>query len=341
MNPLKLTSCLAVYGLSHAIVDASCILLVLGGIDVKENLLTYIILYNCLAFGLQLPFGLILDQLQRPSIFAMMGCSLLIIALMLVFHPLLATIMAGLGNALFYAGGGTIALNLKPGKAALPGVFVAPGGIGLFVGGIVSKFYGYPYKIFIVMLFVAIVLIFLVRKAPVFYETKKDKPVDYRLLIIILLLLTVCIRSTVGLTVSFPWKSDLSLLVLLTACIALGKALGGFIADYFGWMKVTVGGLATSAVMMFWGTQYPILGMAGMFLFNFTMPVTLVAISNILPGRPGFSFGLTTLAILAGAFPSYVKFGHVISNDIVILILTLLSALCLLFGLKFYLRNFK
>ena len=341
MNPLKLTRYLTVYGLAHAIVDASCILLVLGGIDVKENLPTFIIIYNTLAFGLQLPFGLLLDKLQRPGIFAMAGCSLLIISLMLVLHPFAATIIAGIGNALFHVGGGTVSLNLKPGKAALPGVFVAPGGIGLFAGGLVAKFYGYPYKPFIILLLTSILLIFLIRKAPVSYETRKEKPVDYTALAVLFLLITVCIRSAVGLSVSFPWKSDIALLVTLTVFITLGKGLGGFIADYFGWIKISVGGLAISAIIMFWGAHYPMLGIFGMFLFNFTMPVTLVAISNMLPGRPGFSFGLTTLAILAGAFPNYLNFSHLLPKEIELLLLTLCSALCLFLGLRLYFNSYK
>jgi threonine/homoserine/homoserine lactone efflux protein len=34
-----------------------------------------------------------------------------------------------------------------------------------------------------------------------------------------------------------------------------------------------------------------------------TMPVTLVAIADLFPERPGFAFGLTCLALIAGALP--------------------------------------
>jgi hypothetical protein len=42
MKMAKVATCLLVYGLAHALVDASCILLLLGGIDVRNELLTYI-----------------------------------------------------------------------------------------------------------------------------------------------------------------------------------------------------------------------------------------------------------------------------------------------------------
>jgi hypothetical protein len=42
---------------------------------------------------------------------------------------------------------------------------------------------------------------------------------------------------------------------------------------------------------------------AGLLLFNITMPLTLVAVWGQLPSRPGFAFGLTTLALLRAARP--------------------------------------
>jgi MFS transporter, FSR family, fosmidomycin resistance protein len=341
LNTLKLTTYLSVYGFAHAVVDASCMLLIFGGLDVKGDLLTYIILYNTLAFGMQMPFGFILDKLHSPNISAMIGCILLIIALMFPYHPLMAISLAGIGNALFHVGGGTISLNLKPGKAFIPGVFVAPGGIGLFAGLLISKYYGFPYKIFIILLFTVTILIYFLKKPAISYSTQKEKPIDYFLLTVFLVLITVCIRSLVGLSVHFPWKSDISLLVLLTISIALGKGIGGLIADYFGWIRVSVGCLVISALLIFWGPTYPLLGILGMFLFNFTMPVTLVTISNMLPGKPGFSFGLTTLAILLGVVPSYVSPSLFPIKDVILLLLTLISAVCLWIGLTFYFRNLR
>jgi len=339
LNALKLTTNLAVYGFAHAIVDASCMLLIFGGLDVKANLLFYIILYNCLAFGLQMPFGLILDKLQIPKICAMIGCTLLIIALIFPYYPLMAIITAGIGNALFHIGGGTISLNLKPGKASIPGVFVAPGGIGLFAGLLISKYYGFPYKSFIIILLATTILIYFLKKPAISYSTKTEKPINYLILTVFFVLITICIRSVAGFAVYFPWKSDVSLLVVLTISIAFGKGLGGYIADYFGWIKVAVGCLLISALLTFWGAKFPLFGILGMFLFNFTMPVTLVAISNMLPGKPGFSFGLTTLAILVGVVPTYLSPNNFPLNDIFILLLILVSAICLWIGLTFYFRN--
>jgi hypothetical protein len=53
--------------------------------------------------------------------------------------PFAAVIFAGIGNALFYIGGGTISLSLIPRKATAPGIFVAPGALGVLVGTLLGK----------------------------------------------------------------------------------------------------------------------------------------------------------------------------------------------------------
>ena len=339
MRTSKLTVYLLVYGISHALVDASCVLLIFGGIDVRSQLLTYLLLYNILAFGLQLPFGWIIDRIQKPVLSAVFGCICISLALLLFIHPLAATILACIGNALFHVGGGTISLNLKPGKASMPGVFVAPGGIGLFAGGIILKLYGFDPAVFVILLLCMSMMIFRLKSPQVLYGIKKEKTVNFLILIILLFLVTICIRSAVGLSIAFPWKSKMILLILLTASIALGKGLGGFLADYFGWIKITVGSLGISALLLSFGVHFPAVGMTGIFLFNLTMPVTLVAISNLLPGRPGFSFGLTTCALVAGSLPTFFSYKLFLSKDQVILILILISTIILFTALKLYNRN--
>jgi FSR family fosmidomycin resistance protein-like MFS transporter len=327
---------LLVYGLTHALVDASCIILLFGGIDVRGDLLTYILIYNLLAFGLQVPFGWLNDWIRQPVSSAIIGCGLISLSLMLFIHPIIAIILAGIGNALFHIGGGTVALSLKPGKAALPGVFVAPGGIGLFAGGIALKIYGFHPEIIASFLIVMGLIIFLLKSPAFIYENRKTTEVNYLAIPILFLLITICFRSAVGLSLNFPWKSNMTLLICLTAAIALGKGLGGFLADYFGWIKIAVGGLIISAFLLFFGPKAAVAGIVGLFFFNLTMPICLVAISNLLPGRPGFSFGLTAFAMVAGALPTFYTAKAFLSNGYVILVLTVLSTILLYFALKLY-----
>ena len=336
MKALPLSISLFIYCLCHLVVDAASIALILGGIDVRADLLTYIILYNVLAFGLQLPFGMLADKFKNPVIISFIGCLVLAIALLSYKNALFATVLAGVGNALFHIGGGTISLNYKPKRAALPGVFVASGGIGLFFGGFMVKYHGFYPGIFVFLLLaLAFIQVFL--KAPVIdYEIKKTASLKLFHLIVIFLLVIICIRSFIGLSLNFNWKSVPNLAILLVISSALGKGLGGFLADYFGWIKISVGGLALAALLLYFGNAFAIAGIIGVFLFNFTMSVTLVAISNLFPGRPGFAFGLTTCALLIGALPTFFLNNAFFASNVVSMAFVLFSAILLYVALKLY-----
>jgi hypothetical protein len=68
------------------------------------------------------------------------------------------------------------------------------------------------------------------------------------------------------------------------------------------------------------------------------MPVTLVAISNMFDGRPGFSFGLTCLALIIGAFPTFIISKNIFNSSWSLLVVILLTSLALYSGLKLYFK---
>ena len=63
-----------------------------------------------------------------------------------------------------------------------------------------------------------------------------------------------------------------------------------------------------------------------------TMPITLGAVAETLPGHPGFAFGLTTLALLLGEIPFFL--GAAVGNPIFVLLMILLSVAGLYNGLR-------
>jgi MFS transporter, FSR family, fosmidomycin resistance protein len=327
---------LSIYGTIHALVDATCAAYLLSIIHGYERIFNLLLLYNIIAFGAQLPLGLIVDRLQKPAMAALLGCILLIVAIFESNHLLWAVLVCGFGNALFHVGGGSIALNLQEKKAFLPGVFVAPGGIGLVIGIWLAKYQLFNPMIFVALLFIACLMIAFLRSPEMDYQKSKVKVSSYIKLGILLLAFSIIIRSTIGLSINFSWKSKIYLLVILTVFIALGKALGGLVADKFGWMKISLLSLIIAAFLLAFGNQIPLLAIAGIFLFNFTMPVTLVAISNLLPGRPGFSFGITTFALLLGSIPTFFQYKAWISNSFHVFLLVLMSVIFLFVGLMIY-----
>jgi FSR family fosmidomycin resistance protein-like MFS transporter len=303
-----------------------------------------VIFYNVFAFGLQALFGLAADHLKAPRKVALLGCVLTAFsAITFIYSPILAIVFAGLGNALFHVGGGSISLNLTPKKAFAPGVFVAPGALGLLVGTIVGKngqFIAWP---FILILAALCLLMFIVKKPEMNYEREYvgENKFNYLKIILALVFLSVAIRSLVGAVLVFPWKTDLDLLVILTLAIVLGKGLGGVLADRFGWIRVAVGALLLSIPFLVFGANIPYLAIMGMFLFNITMPITMVAISNILPGRPGFAFGLTCLALIIGVLPSFTGLKQILGGELSVAAVIIISSLALFYGLRNYFINYK
>jgi FSR family fosmidomycin resistance protein-like MFS transporter len=339
---------LTIYGSSHAVVDATCAAVILNLSQIHsvnlEEFFALVILYNILAFGLQVPFGLMIDKWHIPLFSAIAGCILAAVStIVLVFPSTIAVCLAGIGNALFHVGGGSISLNLTPKRATAPGIFVAPGALGILVGTIIGKsgyFASWPFVFLLLSLCVAMFMI----KAPKIDYDKNDREsrrVDFHSfeLVILLLLSSIAVRSLVGLAIVFPWKSDMVLFITLTAAVVLGKALGGILADKSGWISVATVSLLISAPLLSFGASIPYAAIVGVFSFNVTMPVTLVAISNMLPGRPGFSFGLTCLALIAGALPTFTEFRILFSNQWLILTVILVSTAVLFYGLLLFFKS--
>jgi FSR family fosmidomycin resistance protein-like MFS transporter len=329
---------LLVFGLSHALIDfISALILfsfILSNTADRQLVIFLVILYNILAFGTQIIFGELSDKYKKPKEIAVLGLILGIISLtFFISLPIISIVIIGLGNALFHVGAGTIGLNLTPKKATAPGILVAPGAIGLFLGTIIAKFYGFSLLIPTIISFILITLMIYTKIPKINYRKSKSKIKFEFYMLILLLLLTIFIRSFIGSSLAFSWKSELILLIILTISIFLGKSLGGIIADKYGFAKSGVLSLIFSAILLSIGQNIPAIAIIGMFLFNITMPITLVAISNLMPGKPGFSFGLTCMALLLGTLPFLIGTIIKISNTFLFVII-ILSSITLYFGLK-------
>jgi FSR family fosmidomycin resistance protein-like MFS transporter len=339
---------LLVYGIAHAVVDGICAAVIFSilknQIVSTTAFISMVILYNALAFGLQAVFGLATDYFKSPRTAAFFGCVLTgLSALTFLPFPIIAVIFAGLGNALFHIGGGSISLNLTPKKAAAPGIFVAPGALGLLVGTLLGKNGQFIIWPAILILTILCIAMFIIKKPEMNYEKEEivGNRFNYFEFVLLLVLLSIAIRSLVGSVLIFPWKTNIDLLIVLTGAVVLGKGLGGILADKFGWIKIAVGALALSVPFLVFGANVPFLAIVGMFLFNITMPITLVAISNIFPGRPGFAFGLTTLALIIGTTPAFFSIKQELGNNWFIFGIITISALVLYFGLKKYMINYE
>lgn len=277
--------------------------------------------YNFCAFAMQLPFGALIDlwmqktdrKLRPGMIFALGGLvlTLLVYLACLFLHVRsgLTVILLGLGNCLFHVGGGVISIkeddrSSYQGKGL--GVFVAPGAIGLYIGGLISYFF-YVRSTAAVILLITAGLCF---RSLQLYRNCPDPVLpdsadfDIPLIPVIVCFIVVVLRSLTGLAVSFPWKTGIPLSVLATLLLAGGKTAGGFLGASIGYRKTITVTLAAAAVCYFLG-NHTITGLAAIFLFNMTMPVTLYLLARKMPDLPGTAFGILTMALFIGFLPVY------------------------------------
>lgn len=336
-NNLKLVS---VYGLAHFLTDFLTVITLFAAKTVHHlspgDFFYFIILYNLLAFATQWIFGLIIDRYRIYKSTTILGLSMAILGLIIMpIQPLTAIIIGGIGNSLFHVAGGGAILNLQPGKATLPGIFVGPGAIGLLMGIMYASQYSNLFWPLILASLLIICILYLFQLPP----SEKilpnpSQPKTIILSIIILILIVITIRSYIGLILPLPWKSVQILLITLTTAIFIGKALGGIIADKYGWAPTITISLLISAILLPFATSNPIIGILGLFIFQFSMAITVTSLHLVFPSQPSFAFGLTCLALFIGNALTYLPKLQFLSQPIWISIIILIASLAAFFGVK-------
>ncbi len=317
----------AIYALSHFAVDLGCAYAVFSGST--AGAMGYL-LYNFFAFAVQMPLGLLADRFGKNRWFAVAGA--LLVALICCF-PTFGTLgisLLGLGNALFHIGGGLDVLNLSGSRAAPLGVFVSPGAFGLFLGTVWGNQLGSRVPILLLLLFCAALMIF----TPARRSLPQNAPLDFPKLSMlpwaVLLFLVVALRSFGGLQAVFPWKTGLWSW-LAVAAVVLGKTSGGFLSDRLGAIRTSIGSLLLSAAL-FCCSGLPLCGVLALFCFNMSMPITLFALAQAMPGCKGFSFGLLTFALFLGFLPTW--FGAPTIGGFAMVAVSMISLLLLIPALR-------
>lgn len=275
-----------------------------------------------------------------------------------VTHP----VVLGIGNALFHVGGGVGTIrdrrvgtmhedgdesdcrsryggNTGNGLIKRLGVFVAPGALGLYLGTTLAKGGGWNPWFFgvsaLMLLLCAGMLCFRLRcpaSGPdILYKRRHAQPDQGNVLrLIVCCLLVVILRSYIGMAVSFPWKTGVLMGVFSVLAVVGGKMAGGFLSAWRGSFRTAAVSLVLAAVCYLFSSVMP-LGLAALFLFNMTMPITLYWMICAFPQMPGFAFGCLTFALFLGFLPGYLGVqpawtGNVIGGAGSILSLLLLAA---------------
>lgn len=340
------------YALCHFVVDFACVSSMLcavsrvlgeSGQGSMEVVALSILLYDIVAFTLQLPIGIALDQLDKNSYAALLSYALVGAGVVLSLVPIAllewpAILLLAIGNALFHSAGGLSVLNISQKHAGPSGIFIATGAIGVFLGTQSAQMGRLQIAFsLLVLLFLCALITLVVQKVNKKYWNVHNVSFDISelsfntLLAIALLSLVVALRSYAGMVMAFPWKSEMLLLVLSILGVFAGKALGGMVADRIGFRTTAIFSLIVAATLFAPSWEIPVMGLMGIFFFNFTMSITLASLANILPNAKGTAFGLASFSLAVGALPALAGFR--IEHPAMLSGISLVSALSLGVGL--------
>ena len=340
------------FALCHFVVDFACVSTMLcavsrvlgeSGQGSMEVVALSILLYDIVAFTLQLPIGIALDQLDKNSYAALLSYALVGAGVILSLVPIAllewpAILLLAIGNALFHSAGGLSVLNISQKHAGPSGIFIATGAIGVFLGTQSAQMGRLQIAFsLLVLLFLCALITLVVQKVNKKYWNVHNVSFDIprlssnTLLAIALLSLVVALRSYAGMVMAFPWKSEMLLLVLSILGVFAGKALGGVVADRIGFRTTAIFSLIVAATLFVPSWEIPVMGLLGVFFFNFTMSITLASLANILPNAKGTAFGLASFSLAVGALPALAGFS--IEHPLMLSAMSLVSAFALGVGL--------
>lgn len=358
---------LATYTVAHFVVDFSCFYILMGifskSVEGINNITLGFLLYNVIAFGLQMFIGCFSDIYQvKPFKLAGLGILTVLGALLpgRLLFPWAALILCAAGNAFFHIGGGTDSLLHANGRVSRCGVFVSSGALGVVLGTVAGRS-DISFAVPALALAVCAGTVYLICRG----ESSIERPMNVKSgnqpanntvskltnskpgssigihlpefniglksvkTVIYLCLMSIVIRSFVGSEIPIEWKTNTVFFILPGICAFTGKFAGGFLADKFGAKNIGVLSLLVSIPLLSIFYNHIALCLLGLILFNMTMSITLWGVAVQLPEQPGFAFGLTTFALLAGNVPTFFFKASETSAPVILSFLTVCSAACI------------
>lgn len=304
----------------HFLVDGMCLccLYLMAAGAGGANLTVLFLTYNVLAFVTQPLSGMLADgasECQRPLLASAAFLSIASVAaasLALNGYPPMGVyavaVMLGMGNLLFHTWGGRMVARITANDTRALGIFVATGAVGLTVGIV-----GCSWMLLAIMLAVMAVLTYsALQHAPqVQAASLREVParpaaeVSLQWIILLALMLYVMFRSLMGEAMGSHIVKSHPMMLALATTAATGKVMGGWMARHGRkWMLLLAATAGAIICLLLSGSNLAIV-LAGVFLVNCTMPVTLYWANASLPGREGLAFGLLAAALVPGYLLAY------------------------------------
>lgn len=298
----------------HFGVDGLCLCCLYLATTGIADLLRYFIAYNVLAFLTQPVTGMLTDRVKQRHWMLLASVLVLVAAVALtmavsyyaVSLPSLLVVLSvllGIGNSLFHVWGGKETAVRTGNDIRALGVFVSTGAFGLAVGSVFLS------RALMLCLLVGICIL-----ALAYLQIDAAKPIDTteiesenkvypKLLVwavLILIMLIVAGRSFLG--ESFTGVIDKTpVVVLLVGALTMtGKMAGGWLVKWMGMVTSVILLVAGVIVCLVARGNHIGIALAGLFMVNCTMPITLYWANEMLKGREGLAFGLLAASLIPG-----------------------------------------
>ncbi len=299
----------------HFCVDGLCLCcLYLATAGVSE-LLRYFVVYNVLAFLTQPLTGMRADRAKRRHWILLASIVMLILAVLetigvvscnseaSVFLLVVLSVLLGIGNSLFHVWGGKETAVKTGNDIRALGVFVSTGAFGLAVGSVFLS------RALMLCLLIGICIL-----ALAYLQIDAAKPIDTteiesenkvypKLLVwtvLILIMLIVAGRSFLGESFTGVIDKTPMVVLLVGALTMMGKMAGGWLVKWMGMVTSIIILVAGAVVCLVARGNNIGIALAGLFMVNCTMPITLYWANVMLKGREGLAFGLLAASLIPG-----------------------------------------
>ena len=309
---------LPILTLTHPLVDAcSMSVLAAGGMSWSR-----ILVYNAVAFALQLPLGVVLDV--RPGLVRggfVAGTSLVCAATLAAAFGANGwgvLVAVCLGNAIFHLTAGKHLLEAHGGRSGPIGLFISTGALGLLAGQLgVERAAAASLPTFAALLAACVVV---AGRDVAWHASTGETPVVpaggtrscvsatcgtlvVPVMILAGLFVLVAWRSWAGLEATRLTAAEGMSLVLAGAAVTWGgKAVGGYLAEHLGRWTVTAVSVCGSAALAFaCSPQNAFAWLALLFVAQLATGPVLSLVYDRMAGKVGTAFGLNCLGLFAGS----------------------------------------
>ncbi len=282
----------AALGAAHSVADAITGFMVATlAMQSPAGIVATIVVYNIVAFALQPLAGLLVDRLRAHDRTVLL--SLMTIGLGLVVCTLTATtglFIIALGSAFFHASAGALSARATPGRAIGPSFFTAPGVIGLALGTAAGLWLLPMTPILLLLLTGCGIVLAILPKLARQEATSRQKLSSLLVLGVLLLGLGVALRSAVWTSVGTV-QTSIEALIMLGAAAAIGKLLGGIVADRLGWTVTAAVATLLAGICFLLPTSFTLV-LFGILLLQSSTPIILAALLNQFPSFQAAGSGL-------------------------------------------------